>query len=156
VYGPTTARWAAGTRYTGWLCVEVAGGDLGRIGRITDQLRRIAKTTTGRQPTDCAAMAPPACQEAEMKQMVRFVNRTALVTGGGSGVGAAVVARLAAKGAHVVVADVDLDAALGVAGTVRSEGGSAVPAQVDVRDRRAVARSEATGVDAVRATRRAG
>lgn len=40
-----------------------------------------------------------------------FANRTALVTGGARGIGAAVCARLAADGAAVVVADVDGGAA---------------------------------------------
>ncbi|MFI9274231.1 SDR family oxidoreductase [Kitasatospora sp. NPDC052896] len=40
----------------------------------------------------------------------RLVGRTAVVTGGGSGVGLATVRRLAAEGARVVVADLDEDA----------------------------------------------
>ena len=55
----------------------------------------------------------------------RFAGRTAIVTGGASGLGEATVARLAAAGARVVVADVDEPAAARVAGAVTKAGGTA-------------------------------
>jgi 2-hydroxycyclohexanecarboxyl-CoA dehydrogenase len=71
----------------------------------------------------------------------RLDGATAFVTGGASGIGAAAVRRLAAEGAHVVVADRDKDKARTVADAV---GGIAV--FVDVADtasvRAAVAEAE--------------
>ncbi|MGO1193020.1 MAG: SDR family NAD(P)-dependent oxidoreductase, partial [Nesterenkonia sp.] len=43
--------------------------------------------------------------------MAQFTDKVALVTGGGSGLGAAISKDLAAKGASVVVTDIDSDAA---------------------------------------------
>jgi NAD(P)-dependent dehydrogenase (short-subunit alcohol dehydrogenase family) len=50
----------------------------------------------------------------------RFEGKAALVTGGGSGIGEAIVRRLAAEGASVVVMDVQPEAAERVAGDIPS------------------------------------
>ena len=57
--------------------------------------------------------------------MAQFTDRTALVTGGGSGIGETVAKQLAAEGAKVVVTDINLDAAKRVAQEIESDGGTA-------------------------------
>jgi NAD(P)-dependent dehydrogenase (short-subunit alcohol dehydrogenase family) len=59
-------------------------------------------------------------------------GRTALVTGGGGGLGAAICETLAAAGARVMVADIREDAAHEVAAGIRRAGGRAAPMALDV------------------------
>ncbi|OON62553.1 short-chain dehydrogenase [Massilia sp. KIM] len=61
-------------------------------------------------------------------------DKVALVTGGASGLGAALCAALAEAGARVVVADVHEDRAADHAGSLRAAGGQAGHALLDVRD----------------------
>jgi NAD(P)-dependent dehydrogenase (short-subunit alcohol dehydrogenase family) len=65
-------------------------------------------------------------------------GKTAAVTGGGGGLGAAISTALAAEGAHVVVIDRFADAAEQVAGKIVTSGGSAVAETLDIGDRGAV------------------
>lgn len=67
-----------------------------------------------------------------------LTGRVALVTGGGSGIGAACARALAALGAHVAVADISTPSAEGVAAAIESDGGRAFARTVDVTDARAV------------------
>jgi 3-oxoacyl-[acyl-carrier protein] reductase len=68
----------------------------------------------------------------------RFEGRTALVTGGGRGIGAATAMRFAADGAKVVISDLDLEPAEAVAAQIRSNGRAALAVACDVTDRAAV------------------
>lgn len=65
-------------------------------------------------------------------------GRVALVTGGGRGIGAATARRLAADGAAVVVADLDLEPANGVLAEIEAAGGVARAVACDVSDRASV------------------
>lgn len=67
--------------------------------------------------------------------MTELRERVAVVTGAGGGIGRAIAAELAARGATVWVADVNVDAASRVAGEL---GGTATAAAVDVASRASV------------------
>ncbi|HEY4094096.1 MAG TPA: SDR family oxidoreductase [Baekduia sp.] len=58
--------------------------------------------------------------------MRRFEGRTAIVTGAGGAIGAAIALRLASEGAGLVLADLDADAADGVAAELREACGAEV------------------------------
>ncbi|ABW12623.1 short-chain dehydrogenase/reductase SDR [Parafrankia sp. EAN1pec] len=62
-------------------------------------------------------------------------SRTAIVTGGGSGIGLAISRRLAAEGASVAVWDLDGATAKAAAVAIEEAGGRAVALTVDVADR---------------------
>ena len=59
-------------------------------------------------------------------------NKVIFVTGGASGIGQATVHRLARDGAHVIVADVQMDLATSVVAEVKNAGGSAEVCELDV------------------------
>jgi 3-oxoacyl-[acyl-carrier protein] reductase len=64
-----------------------------------------------------------------------LTGRSALVTGAGGGIGAAVAHALATAGAAVLVTDISSEAAAGVAERIRAAGGNADSLALDVSDR---------------------
>jgi 2-hydroxycyclohexanecarboxyl-CoA dehydrogenase len=72
-------------------------------------------------------------------------GKSAIVTGGGQGIGAAIVQRLAEEGANVGVYDIHAENAESTAAEVRNAGGKAYAVQVDLTDHDAVS-------EAIRAT----
>lgn len=61
-----------------------------------------------------------------------FKNKTALVTGGASGIGEAAARRFAQEGATVVVADLNIAGAERVAGAIVADGGKAAAIALDI------------------------
>ena len=69
-----------------------------------------------------------------------LAGKIALVTGAGSGIGAAIAERFARAGAHVVVTDVDEAMAAGTERRVVASGGTAESSRLDVTDEAEVRR----------------
>ncbi len=70
--------------------------------------------------------------------MTEIAGKTAIVTGGGNGLGRGVSMALAAEGARVAVADILLDNAEETAAAIRQAGGQAIAVACDVSDRDSV------------------
>src|SRR5688572_14672473 len=64
-----------------------------------------------------------------------FDGKVAIVTGGASGIGRAICEELGRRGAHVVVADLDLGRAEEVAAALTAAGATAQAVRLDVSDR---------------------
>ena len=89
-----------------------------------------------------------ALEEAKLQRLPRprpLATRVAFVTGAGSGIGRAIAQRLAAEGACVVVADVEMESAERVAAEIGNSD-VAVPVGVDVTDPEQVAAAFAATV----------
>ena len=70
---------------------------------------------------------------------MRFSGQVAIVTGGALGIGGGISRRLAAAGAHVVLADINSDAASATHDQIIAAGGRATVVVGDIRDRDVVA-----------------
>ena len=59
-------------------------------------------------------------------------DKVAIVTGGGKGIGKAIVQELAFRGCRIVIPDIDIESAKRVAGEIEKSGGEAVAFKADV------------------------
>src|SRR5690606_34579884 len=66
------------------------------------------------------------------RRMTDVADKTAFITGGASGLGLATAKALVAKGAAVILADIDGAGAEAAAASLRSAGGKALGLQLDV------------------------
>jgi NAD(P)-dependent dehydrogenase (short-subunit alcohol dehydrogenase family) len=73
-----------------------------------------------------------------MRENEAYAGKVAIITGGASGIGAALAKELARAGAEVVLADRQVDLAESVADAIRTGGGRASAAELDVRSLPAV------------------
>ncbi len=65
---------------------------------------------------------------------IRFTDKIALITGGASGIGRATANRLAAEGAHVIIADNNVEMAHKAVSEIQETGGKATYIEVDLAD----------------------
>lgn len=77
----------------------------------------------------------------------RLHNKVIMIVGAGTGIGAATARRLADEGARVCVADINTPAAESVVEALRSAGGEAMTATVDIADEGSVNNAVATVVE---------
>ncbi|GCF11660.1 SDR family NAD(P)-dependent oxidoreductase [Dictyobacter arantiisoli] len=71
--------------------------------------------------------------------MFRLDHKIALVTGSGSGIGREIALLYAQQGAHVLVADIQLEAAQAVVGEIQARAGQAQAIQIDIANEEQVA-----------------
>lgn len=94
----------------------------------------------------------PYCKSVrERPSLVRvshddYRHKVAIITGGASGIGAALGKHLGALGARVVLADRQVELAESVAAAIRAAGGSAIATELDVRELESMKRVVADAV----------
>ena len=90
--------------------------------------------------TDPAPVLDPAFEvpDGYVADLFGLAGRVAVVTGGGSGLGAAIAKGLAQAGARIVVVDINDDGAAQTVATIERQGGQAIALRCDVSNKIAV------------------
>src|SRR5579884_4271798 len=78
---------------------------------------------------------------------MRFQDKVAFITGGGRGIGETYARALAAEGAAVVLAEIDMAAAKAVADSIADSGARALAVHCDVADENSVDAAVARAVE---------
>jgi 3-oxoacyl-[acyl-carrier protein] reductase len=71
---------------------------------------------------------------------MRLIDKVAIITGSGSGIGEATARKFAREGAKVAVCDINLDEAGRVAKEIAGDGGTALSFHIDVTDKDSIGR----------------
>ncbi len=69
---------------------------------------------------------------------MKLADKTAIITGAGSGIGAATAKKMAQEGAHVFIGDINRDNGEAVAAEIRESGGQADYVYLDVTDQASI------------------
>src|SRR5215213_10328822 len=97
-----------------------------------------ARHSSSMRPGNALDAKPPQYRAhpggSSMTTAAVLADRTALVTGAGSGIGAAIAKELARAGAHVLVQDLNLETANAAADAIQGKDGSASAIGGDVRE----------------------
>ena len=81
--------------------------------------------------------------------MKRLSEKTAIVTGGGKGIGRAISLRFASEGAKVAIWERDLESADEITRTIREQGGDGLAVNCDIGDAQSVANANRMTLDSL-------
>jgi rhamnulose-1-phosphate aldolase/alcohol dehydrogenase len=116
--------------------------DSGKIDKGIDP-KRVRNNYVSLSPKEAFRIEYWALEEAKIQRQPKekdFARKIALVAGGGSGIGREFCLRLAAEGAHVIIADLNPEAAENTAKQINSNFGSeiSIASQINIIDRQSV------------------